>query len=95
MDQKNLVLSNYDVNEINQLPTETEKLNHMLNYLEDVNALLIRHEETIKTLLVSNEMLTERLNAQSDHLNAHDQHLASHSQHLTSHDEHLKLLTNK
>ena len=94
-DQKNLVLSNYDVNEINDLPNIDEKIKHIVSYLEDVNALLLKHDAAIRSLVASHEISTDRLNSQSDHLNAHDQHLSSHGQHLATHDEHLKLLTNK
>ena len=87
-DQKNLVLSNYNVNEINLLPDDADKIKHLVNYLEDVNALLKRYDETIKSLIDSNETVVGRLDSHSDHLSSHDQHL-------TAHDEHLQTLTKR
>lgn len=95
MDQKNLVLTNYKVGEIDLLPSDSEKIKHILVYLEDVHALLNRQNETIQSLLTANELLTSRLDSHGDHLQAHDDHLSSHSQHLATHDGHIKLLTNK
>jgi|GEM_PF-7028422 len=88
MDQKNLVLSNYDINEVNLLPSDAEKIEHIVSYLEDVNDLLKKYDETIKSLLALNETLTDRLNSHSEHLKSHDQHLAAH-------DQHLELLTKR
>lgn len=87
-DQKNLVLSNFDVNEINHQPTDGEKIKQIISYLEDVHALLRKQEETIKYLETINETLVNRLDSQSDHLKAHDEHLASH-------DGYLDLLSKK
>jgi len=80
--QKNLVLSNFIVNEINLQPTEGEKIKMIISYLEDVHALLRKQDETIKSLIASNEITIDRLNSHSDHLKAHDQHLATHGEHL-------------
>jgi len=82
MDQKNLILSNYDINEVNDLPSDEEKIKHIVSYLEDVNALLIKQQEMIKSLLASNETTTDRLDSHADHLKSHDQHLAAHDKHL-------------
>lgn len=95
MDPKNLVLTNYKVGEIDQLPSDSEKIKHILVYLEDVHALLNRQNDAIQSLLTANELLTSRLDSQSEHLQAHDDHLSSHNQHLATHDGHIKLLTNK
>ena len=82
VDQKNLVLSNYSLNEINDLPADSEKIKHIINYLEDVNTLLKNYNETINSLIASNDSILETLNFHQGHLSSHDQHLESHDQQL-------------
>lgn len=82
VDQKNLVLSNYSLNEINDLPADSEKIKHIINYLEDVNTLLKSYNETINSLIASNDSMLETLNFHQSHLSSHDQHLESHDQQL-------------
>jgi hypothetical protein len=77
-DEKNLVLSNFDVNGINLQPTDGEKIKQIITYLEDVHTLLRKQDENIKTLLDINDSLILRLDSHGGHLKAHDQHLASH-----------------
>ncbi len=94
-DQKNLVLTNYNVNEINGLLSEEEKIKHIVSYLEDVHALLNKQQETIHSLQELLSISNDRLDSHSEHLKAHDEHLAAHGRHLSSHDQHLDTLTNK
>ncbi len=83
-DQKNLVLSDFNAHEINNLPTDSKKIKEIINYLSAITALLQKHDEAIKSIVASNENVPGRLNSHSDHLNSHDQHLASHDEHLAS-----------
>lgn len=91
IDEKNLVLSNYNVKEIDNLPTDSEKIKYILNYLEDVNILLNKYHETIHSLLESNKTIFETLSSHQQHLGSHDQHLEAHGEHLGSHDQQLAL----
>lgn len=87
--EKNLVLTNYNVKDIDGLRTEAEKITHLVNYLEDVNILLQKHNETIKALQAENETLNGIVNSHREHLSSHDKHLDAHGDHLSSHDKHL------
>lgn len=78
-----------NLTEINALFTESDKIKHLVRYLEEVDALLKKNEETIQSLTASHESLLKTLNSQQEHLGFHDQHLKSHDLHLQSHDERL------
>ena len=75
--------------EIDRLFTESDKLKHLVKYLEDVELRLKNYEETISALTAAQESMNNRLNSQQEHLGFHDKHLESHDNHLHSHDERL------
>jgi hypothetical protein len=59
--------------DINKFYSESDKIAHLVKYLEDVDARMKHYEETI--------------NALSAHLSSHDTHLESHDRHLHAHDQ--------
>ena len=71
--------------------TESDKIKHLVKYLEDVDMLLKKQEETINSLLASGESMSNTLNSLREHVDFHDQHLKSYDQHLQSHDERLDM----
>lgn len=77
--------------DINKLFTESDKIKHLVKYLEDVDTILKKQEETINSLLASGESMSNTLNSLREHVGFHDQHLKSHDQHLQSHDERLDM----
>ncbi|MEO6251929.1 MAG: hypothetical protein ABIO79_01375 [Ferruginibacter sp.] len=77
--------------DINNLFTESDKIKHLVKYLEDVETRLKKQEETISSLTASQEIMNNRLNSQQEHLGSHDLHLESHDKHLHSHDQRLDM----
>ena len=77
--------------DINKLFTESDKIKHLVNYLEAVDIILKKQEETINSLSASQESMSNTLNSLQEHVDFHDQHLKSHDQHLQSHDERLDM----
>lgn len=68
--------------DISKLFTESDKIKHLVKYLEDVDMLLKKQEETINTLLASQESMSNSLNSLREHIGFHDQHLKSHDERL-------------
>jgi len=78
--------------DIDKFFTESDKIKHLVKYLEAVDARLKQYEETISSLTASQESMNNRLNSQQEHLGSHDQHLESHDKHLHTHDQRMDRL---
>jgi hypothetical protein len=87
------------IEQIKTINDDSEKIDKILTYLSDVNALLVEHTSVINDLLINQKMAIKITNVNLDSMSKIndriidiEKHLQIHDTHIEAHDQHFDIL---